>query len=88
MQTDPIVRIPSLPMVTGVTKEGQRQPGGRSFADTMRRHDGEPEGSAGAAAGAAAGSGAGADEPMAPLESDGATIRKSSDGALHVDVLV
>ena len=84
MQTDPIVRIPSLPMVTGVTKEGQRQPGGRSFADTMRRHDGEPE----AAAGAAAGSGAGADEPMAPLESDGATIRKSSDGALHVDVLV
>jgi hypothetical protein len=79
MQTDPIARVPSLPAVGGVPREGPRSRGGRAFADTLRQ-DGAPPGD-------------GQDPPAAgeappPLESDAAAIRKTGDGALHVDVLV
>ena len=82
MQTDSIVPIPSLPIVKSVAREGQRQPGKRSFADDLRQRD------ARAGAGDPAPAAAPEDATTPPLESRGPAIRKSGDGALHVDVVV
>jgi len=79
MQTDAIVRVPSLPVVGGVPREGRRSRGGRTFADTMKQDGPADHGEADSAA---------AGEAPPALESDGAAIRKTVDGERHVDVVV
>ena len=79
MQTDAIVRVPSLPVVGAVPREGQRSRGGRTFADTLKQ-DGPPNEGASERSAAA--------EAPPVLESDGTAIRKTGDGERHVDVVV